>query len=160
MHVAPHAIRRSAAQALLLLLLALLLGLGSNALRPGGLSLFQDFARQQAQNKAAAIEQVTPRQAMEMLNADSAVFVDAREAEFFQQGHVPGALNRPIEEVRAKGPGVLPRDKRLVIYCDGLACGKSRELAEILVEQGYSVAVMLDGIEGWVMSGGPLEGGK
>jgi hypothetical protein len=46
-----------------------------------------------------------------------------------------------------------------VIYCDGLPCDKSRELAGFC-GHGYEVAVMLDGIEGWVMSGGQLEAGK
>lgn len=160
MHIAPHAFQRSTLQALLLLVLALILGLATNALRPGGLSLFQDFARQQAQNKAASIEQVTPLQALDLLRSGSATFVDAREAQFFQQGHIPGAVSLPLENAWAKGLGELPHDKRLVIYCDGLACDKSRELAEILAGHGYEVAVMLDGIEGWVMSGGQLEAGK
>ena len=83
--------------------------------------------------------------------------MDAREPKYFALAHVPGARNITPEQAKAGAADDLPRDKTLVIYCDSLACGRSHSLASILLEKDYTVAVMQDGIEGWIMTRGPLE---
>ena len=45
-----------------------------------------------------------------------AVFVDVRLDEQYKQGHLPGAILIPLEEV-AQHSGKLPRNKLIITYC-------------------------------------------
>ena len=43
--------------------------------------------------------------------------VDVRDAKEFSEGHVPGAINIPVETFAA-GSGVLDKGKQIVVYCN------------------------------------------
>lgn len=45
------------------------------------------------------------------------VIVDVREPKEFAEGHIPGALNIPMEQFAAKSD-VLPKGKNIVVYCN------------------------------------------
>lgn len=55
-----------------------------------------------------------------MIDAKKTVVVDARPAEEFQQGHIPGSINVPPEKVGGIS-GLLPKNKKsqVVFYCRG-----------------------------------------
>jgi len=50
------------------------------------------------------------------LNADCALLVDVRDPDEFAEGHVPGAINLPLIQVRHR-LGELPRDREIWLYC-------------------------------------------
>ena len=88
-------------------------------------------------------------------------FVDARSDMDFAMGHIPGAVNIPSflegDEFVAKAT-LIDRNMPVVIYCDGLSCGKSLIVAKKLVEQGFrDVTVYTEGIDGWISAGKDLE---
>src|SRR5258708_28363470 len=70
----------------------------------------------------------------------NAVFLDAREPEKYQEGHIPGALNFSAMEMDKFAPLVMPQltDKKqeIIAYCNGGDCTLSLELAKTLVDQG------------------------
>jgi len=45
------------------------------------------------------------------------IIVDVREPKEFAEGHIPGALNIPMEQFAAKSD-VLPKEKNIVVYCN------------------------------------------
>jgi rhodanese-related sulfurtransferase len=45
------------------------------------------------------------------------VVVDVRDASEFKEGHIPGAINIPSETF-ASGSGVLPKEKKIIVYCN------------------------------------------
>ena len=47
---------------------------------------------------------------------ESAVLVDVRDPDEFEEGHIPGAVNLPLNELRAR-LGELPRDREIWLYC-------------------------------------------
>lgn len=47
---------------------------------------------------------------------ESAVLVDVRDPDEFEEGHIEGAVNLPLNELRSR-LGELPRDKELWLYC-------------------------------------------
>lgn len=47
---------------------------------------------------------------------ESALLVDVRDPDEFEEGHIPGAINLPLNELRSR-LGELPRDKDLWLYC-------------------------------------------
>ena len=49
---------------------------------------------------------------------DGIVLVDAMGVEYFRHSHLPGAINLPVNEVKARAPELLPdKDAEIVVYC-------------------------------------------
>ena len=48
---------------------------------------------------------------------DDYVLVDVREASEYKEGHIPTAINIPSETFAA-GSGVLPKEKKIIVYCN------------------------------------------
>lgn len=83
------------------------------------------------------------------------LFVDVRPGRAFSSGHIPGAVNLPIDDFE-QGWSRLPKDKTIVLYEGGLAgkdiCAASRAAGRILLAQGFQfnqVKVYQDGLAGW-----------
>ena len=65
------------------------------------------------------------------------LLVDVRTPQEFSQGHIPGALNVPVDDLRSR-LGELPRDRQLAVYCQ---VGQRGYLAtRILKQAGFSAA--------------------
>ena len=65
------------------------------------------------------------------------LLVDVRTPQEFSQGHIPGALNIPVDELRAR-LAEFPRDRPIAIYCQ---VGQRGYLAtRILQQAGLSAA--------------------
>src|SRR6266581_5116018 len=83
--------------------------------------------------------------------------VDARTPEAYARGHVLGAINLPYHRIDSSTTALLPRDKVLVTYCDGVFCNASTKAAARLAALGFRVKEMLDGMNGWEAEGYPVE---
>ncbi len=61
----------------------------------------------------------TPRvdlsQAREWFDTDSALFVDLRGREEYEDSHIPGALSVPLKEILRR-VDELPRDRPIIFY--------------------------------------------
>jgi len=95
--------------------------------------------------------------------ASAAVFVDARTAGEYAEGHIPGAVHLSFDDV-FKDPGLAKQfDDRglpIVAYCGGGDCDLSRNLAFSLIDAGKQrVLVFLDGTAGWTAAGLPVTKG-
>jgi rhodanese-related sulfurtransferase len=49
-------------------------------------------------------------------SAHSGLLIDVRTAGEYAEGHIPGAINIPVDELRAR-MSELPRDRSLAVYC-------------------------------------------
>ena len=59
--------------------------------------------------------------------------------EAYEAGHIPGAINIPVADLRAEAPTRIPdRHKTVVVYCANPACTASDSAADILIEMGYT----------------------
>jgi rhodanese-related sulfurtransferase len=79
------------------------------------------------------------------------VLVDSRNPEEYKEAHIPGAINIPEKEME-KLLGLLPADKstRIIFYCNGVKCGKSKKAAAKSQELGYSnIWVYSEGMPVW-----------
>ena len=87
------------------------------------------------------------------------VFVDARSAANFRRGHIPGAINVPINRVKQE-LDALPLDKGtfLITYCGSIECPNSYQLMNVLLGYGYqNVKFFPRGLRGWQALGHPLD---
>ncbi|HTW86869.1 MAG TPA: rhodanese-like domain-containing protein [Candidatus Binataceae bacterium] len=84
-----------------------------------------------------------------------ALILDARPSLFFEQGHVPGALNLSRQDFARDYRRLEPTlkaaiDKPIVVYCSGGDCHDSRLVANALLTLGFSnVTVFTGGWEAW-----------
>jgi len=78
------------------------------------------------------------------LGAEGEFLLDVRDPDEFEEGHIPGAVNLPLNEVRAR-MGELPRDREISIYC---GVGQRGYYAtRILMQNGYRVRNLAGGIQ-------------
>ncbi|PSR57390.1 rhodanese [Adhaeribacter arboris] len=87
------------------------------------------------------------------------VVIDARSRESFALEHVPGALNLPHKEMNLETTALLPREKIMVVYCDGIGCNASTKGAAKLVSLGFKAKEMMGGLDWWKRDGYPVESG-
>ncbi len=88
-----------------------------------------------------------------------AVFVDARSAANFKRGHIPGAVNVPVNRVK-HGLSTLPKNKDtlLITYCGNVECPNAYQLLNALLAHDYrNVKMFPQGLRGWQALGYPLE---
>jgi len=95
---------------------------------------------------------ITLAEATKYNESRSAIFVDARSAQRFAMGHVPGALNVPSSDFdkgfERNGPR-LPRDAKIVVYCESASCDQAEEVANKLLEKGYRKVMHFK--DGWLV---------
>lgn len=93
--------------------------------------------------------------------SDPFVLLEALPATYFEDAHLPGALNMPHDRVEALAPTLIPdRSTEIVVYCANLPCPNSEIAARRLIALGYAnVREYADGKEDWVNAGLPVERG-
>lgn len=84
-----------------------------------------DFGRKRGGSSAEARRRV----------AEGATLLDVRTREEFRDGHVEGALNIPVQELRARLDEIPPGD--VVVYCR--SGGRSAAAAQLLKRRGHDV---------------------
>ena len=87
------------------------------------------------------------------------VVVEALGAMYYDDAHLPGAVNLPHDQVDDLAAQVLPdTDAPVVVYCSNTACQNSVIASRRLVELGYTdVREYVEGKEDWVSAGLPVE---
>ena len=99
------------------------------------------------------------------VESKSALILDARPSAFFENGHVPGAINLARDDFAhdyRQLAGVLQtnRDKPIIVYCSGGDCHDSRLVANALLSLGFSdVTVFTGGWDAWSAAGLPASTG-
>ncbi len=95
--------------------------------------------------------------------ARAAVFVDARSAEEYAEGHIAGASSLPFDDVYKHPELAKQFDSHgvpIIVYCGGGDCDLARTLAYALIEAGHKrVLVFREGLPGWVSAGLPTAKG-
>jgi rhodanese-related sulfurtransferase/DNA-binding transcriptional ArsR family regulator len=88
--------------------------------------------------------------------ADGAVTVlDVRPTAEYTAGHLPGAVNIPLEEL-AERLGELPVDVDVVAYCRGPYCVFAHDAVRLLADRGRRATRLRDGVLEWRLAGLPV----
>lgn len=101
--------------------------------------------------------------AKRFFDAGGALFVDAREAPEYAEGHIAGALSVPFDDA-VKNPALLDPFKKtgkpLILYCSGGDCELSKDLAKNMLADGIrKVLVFTEGLPAWKAAGYPMDAG-
>ncbi|TPJ74990.1 metalloregulator ArsR/SmtB family transcription factor [Mesorhizobium sp. B2-7-1] len=97
------------------------------------------------------------RDELQTLMRDGLVtLIDVRPPDEFALGHVPGAINVPLGEIKTWSADAAP-DREVVAYCRGPWCVMSFEAVAALRSLGYSARRLEDGLPEWKAAGLPVE---
>jgi len=94
---------------------------------------------------------VTFEQMKRIIESTNFIIIDARQPAEYEKAHIPKSINIfPYEEEATLIPKVfsLPKDKTIIVYCDGGTCDLSHHLAEKLINSfGFKRVFLYEG--GW-----------
>ena len=92
---------------------------------------------------------ITAQQAKEMMDSQTGyIILDTRTQEEYDQGHIPGAILIPYDEILEKAEDILTDKNQLImVYCR--SGRRSKLAAEDLVKLGYTNIREFGGIIDW-----------
>jgi rhodanese-related sulfurtransferase/DNA-binding transcriptional ArsR family regulator len=102
------------------------------------------------------LEPVPAEELLERARSGLVTVVDVRPSEEFAAGHVPGAVNLPLEQLESR-LHQLPRDQEIVAYCRGPYCVLAFEAVAKLRDKGFKARRLQDGFPEWKSAGLPVE---
>jgi rhodanese-related sulfurtransferase len=91
---------------------------------------------------------------------DKVVFVDTRESDEFEEGHIPGAINIKLRDIGREIPGELEDADVVIPYC--VKDFRGFEVAKRLKGLGVKNVGLMNpwGISGWKATGLPVAGSR
>ena len=109
-----------------------------------------------SRSSVSGVTNVSPTEAVLMMNRDKPLILDVRDAEEFAAGHIQGAKHIPMAEVAARIKEIEKyKEKTLLVYCQrGM---RARSASVILQAQQFNKLHNLDGgLESWSKANLPL----
>jgi len=85
------------------------------------------------------------------------LILDVRTIEEYNSGHIETAIHIPVTEIGDR-LNELPKDRPIIVYCNGSSCARSGRAATILLENGFKEIYDLvgGGITEWGKKGYPI----
>ncbi|KAB2912472.1 MAG: metalloregulator ArsR/SmtB family transcription factor [Hyphomicrobiaceae bacterium] len=102
------------------------------------------------------LEPVSRSELMERMKKGLVTVLDVRPEEEFALGHLPGAINIPLSQLKRR-LAALDRRTEIVAYCRGPYCVLSFEAVAHLRAKGFKVRRLEDGLPEWRAAGLPVE---
>ncbi len=153
-------------QALIIVALSVVLGLGVNPFSPNAIPVIGEYRDLQGGE-----DPVVPPEAMAgdppffavdrallEFTGKSAIFIDARDLAEFECGTIPGSVNIPFDYLPEGDLGVYfdsclagaSKDTLLITFCSGEECDLSLHLARNFQDFGYNnLAIFFGGSSDW-----------
>ena len=101
------------------------------------------------------MEPIPAAELLERAKKGLVTVLDVRPAEEYAAGHVPGALNVPLDKLESY-LSRLPKRKEVVAYCRGPYCLMSFEAVEKLRKRGWRARRLENGLPEWRAAGLPV----
>jgi rhodanese-related sulfurtransferase len=100
-------------------------------------------------SSGGSYRQISMDEAVKMMKYEKDyIILDVRRPDEFAEGHIPGAINIPNEEIGTDEIEELPDKSQLIlVYCR--SGRRSKEASEKLVRLGYTSIVEFGGILDW-----------
>ena len=97
-------------------------------------------------SSSSGYRQISMDEAVKMMRDEKDyIILDVRRPDEFAEGHIPGAINVPNEEIGTAEIAELPNKSQLIlVYCR--SGRRSKEASEKLVKLGYTNIVEFGGI--------------
>lgn len=106
-------------------------------------------------DSSGSLRAVSRAELMAGLENGSMAVLDVRPEDEYRAGHLPDAINTPIEQMEAMLDD-LPHDREIVAYCRGPYCVFSHQAVQYLRKLGYRVRRLDEGFPEWKAAGLPI----
>lgn len=83
----------------------------------------------------------------EWQSTENAVLLDVRSASEYQQGHIPGSINIPLDSIQQVMKKYPKKETPLFVHC--LSGGRSGRAVSFLMHEGYTNVKNIGGINGY-----------
>jgi rhodanese-related sulfurtransferase/DNA-binding transcriptional ArsR family regulator len=104
------------------------------------------------------LEAVPAMELLERARNGLVTVLDVRPAQEYAAGHLPGAVNIPIERLEGE-LARLPKKREVIAYCRGPYCLMSFEAVARLRQRGWKARRLEGGFPEWRAAGRPIESG-
>lgn len=101
------------------------------------------------------LEPVPATELLERAKKGLVTVLDVRPAEEYAAGHIPGAINVPVDKLESY-LSKLPKRKEVVAYCRGPYCLMSFDAVEKLRKRGWRARRLANGLPEWRAAGLPI----
>ena len=103
--------------------------------------------------------EITRDQLRDRAESGDIVMLDVRPAHEYAAGHIPGAVNIPVEEL-AERINELPDGTEIVVYCRGEYCVLAYDAVRLLTDRGRRAVRLHDGMLEWRLASMPVDPGE
>lgn len=94
------------------------------------------------------LEPISARELQRRMREQHVTVIDVRPRAEYENGHIPGALSLPIDQLR-RGAVALPKRGEIVAYCRGRYCVYAVDAVNLLRRRGHTAVRLVDGLPGW-----------
>lgn len=105
--------------------------------------LITDFRRQKNSLHPVTLEDLLVR-----MRSKNTILLDVRPEGEFQAGHIPRAINVPIDRLASR-IRELDKSMEYIAYCRGPFCVFADEAVELLVKKGFKASRLEEGFPDW-----------
>jgi rhodanese-related sulfurtransferase len=142
--------------------LAVFLGFSINQFRDSRLPLFEDWSMEaRLMSPSGERLDISLVEAKKLFLQEAAIFIDARPDDDYEKGHIRSARRLPWHEVDQRFMGVtkdISVDTPIITYCDGETCELSHNLANFLLDLGFTnVRILVNGWTKWQNADLPID---
>ncbi len=101
---------------------------------------------------------ISTQKAKEFFDEDT-LFIDARPETLYKKGTIKNSVNIPIDQYDNQKESIVGYlNKNIVVFCSGIHCGKSIELAQKMKLDGFDkIYILTEGYPGWKRDGYPTQ---
>ena len=103
-----------------------------------------------------SLEPVPAKELLRRVRDGVVTVLDVRPAGEFAAGHLPGAVNIPLDQLTAR-MRELPAKREVIAYCRGPYCLLAFEAVETLRKKGRQARRLEQGLPEWRLAGLPIE---
>ena len=147
-------------ESFVIIVLAVLIAFAVNVYHPMGF-VFVDRSFTQGR----MMVKISSEEAKVKYDASSAIFIDSRDEEEYNEAHILGSINIPAgSDMLSYKDGMfnidaLNKPLELVVYCDGVTCGAAELLAKEILDMGYKnhIYIIRNGLPEWDEMKYPVE---
>ena len=104
------------------------------------------------------MEPLSREELLERTSNGLVTVLDVRPSDEFAVGHLPGAINIPLNDLETRLAELDP-SQEIVAYCRGAYCVLSFEAVAALRARGFNVRRLEEGLPEWKAAGLPVQTG-
>jgi rhodanese-related sulfurtransferase/DNA-binding transcriptional ArsR family regulator len=108
-------------------------------------------------NDRDSLEAVSRQELLRRSRDGLVTVLDVRPSEEYEAGHIPGAINVPLDEIE-RHLANLPKEQEIIAYCRGEYCVLAFEAVAMMREKGFTARRLEEGYPEWKAAGLPVEG--